>query len=274
MLIVGYALVYYPWAGSFVVPSELNGFPAWGKALYYSGYTATTLGVGDIFPRGLALRLVSVLEAAHGFTIITLAITYLLSVYSALNRTTALALEISRFVGRADGKDPVDLLIGMVHSGSEQEVLQWMGRALSSVTSIVQSEGQYPLLHYFHAPDDDRAFPVAVADLLEIAALFRSLLSPAQFPSLSQRMTGAAIERIAGQHFSEGARTFGGEPESDKEIERNRRMSYLSARKRLEASGVPLREDSQAWPVYLQYHVGWDYANRSVRAHFGYPEPS
>lgn len=115
---------------------------------------------------------------------------------------------------------------------------------------------------------------MAVADLLEIAALFRSLLPPAEFPSLSQGMTGAALERIAGQHFGEGARTFGSEPASAKEIERNRRMSYLSARKRLEAAGVPLREDSQAWPVYLQYHVGWDCANRSIRAHFGYPEPS
>jgi hypothetical protein len=272
LLIVGFALIYYPWAEAFVIPPELDDIPAWGSALYYSAYSATTLGVGDIFPQGLALRLVSVLEGAYGFALITVSISYLLSTYSALNRATALALEISQFVGRVDGRDPVDVLITVAQLDNEHEIVHWMGRALSIFTTVVQSEGQYPLLHCFHVPDDDRALPVAITDLLEVVVLARSLLLPAHFPLLSCSSFGAAIERTARRHFDEGARMFGSEPTDDSETKRERRRSYLSARKRLETAGVRLREDAQAWSTYARLRASWDYQNHSIRVHFGYPE--
>ncbi len=99
MLVVGYALIYYPWAEAFLVsPPEVGKFPSWAKALYFSGYSATTLGVGDVVPRGVVLRFVSVLEAAHGFMLFSVAVTYLLSIYTVLNRATALAVSDSLIV--------------------------------------------------------------------------------------------------------------------------------------------------------------------------------
>ncbi len=272
ILIAGYALIYYPWAGSFVAsPSVLGSVPSWAKALYYSGYSATTLGVGDVVPRGMALRFVSVLEAAHGFVLFTVAVAYLLSIYSALNRSTALALEISRFVGRAEGKEPADALIAMAHSGAEPDVREWMARTFSILASAIQSERQYPLLHYFHIPDDDRAPPVALADLLEVVTLSRSLLSPTHhFPALSGGPASAALERLARHHLVEGAGNFGRPTPDSNALGQERRRSYLEARKRLQAADVPLRDDEQAWPAYEQLRSGWDAADGRVRAHFGY----
>jgi len=140
-LFMGYALFYYPWAGTLLVsPAETGGLPAWLKALYYSGYSATTLGIGDVVPHSGALRLVAVLEAAHGFILFSVGVTYLLSIYTALNRTTALALEISRFVGRGDGGDPVGLLIAMTHAGAERDICDWLARTASSLARVVQTE--------------------------------------------------------------------------------------------------------------------------------------
>jgi hypothetical protein len=102
--------------------------------------------------------------------------------------------------------------------------------------------------------------------------LARSLLLPAHFPLLSCGSFGAAIERTARRHFDEGARMFGSEPTDDSETKRERRRSYLSARKRLETAGVRLREDAQAWSAYARLRASWDYQNRSIRVHFGYPE--
>ncbi len=166
---MGYALLYYPWAETFLIsPAETGVLPAWLKVLYRSGYSATTLGIGDVVPHSGALRLVAVSEAAHGFMLFSVGITYLLSIYAALNRTTALALEISRFVGRGDGGDPVDLLIATACAGAERDIRDWLVRTTSSLARVVQAEAQYPLLHYFHVPDDDRALVVALADLLEV----------------------------------------------------------------------------------------------------------
>lgn len=273
ILIVGYALIYYPWAGAFIAsPSELEEFPAWAKALYYSGYSATTLGVGDVVPRGMALRFVSVLEAAHGFMLFSVAITYLLSIYSALNRSTALALEISRFLGRDEGQEPADLLIAMASSGAERDVVEWMARTSSSLASVVQWEGQYPLLHYFHIPDDDRALLVALTDLLEVVTLARSLLCPNHFPALSEGPVTTSLERLARRHLTAGAGRFGRDDRGTGGLERERRRRYAEARRRLEAAGVPLREDGQAWRAYERLRPGWDVADEGVRTHFGYSE--
>lgn len=247
LLILGYALIYAPWAATFrVSPVETGGLPGWTKALYYSAYAATTLGVGDVLPHGAALRLVAVVEAAHGFMLFSVAVTYLLSIYAALNRATALALEISRFVGRGDGGDPVDLLIAMTRAGAESEIRDWLARIAPGLASVAQTEGQYPLLPYFHVPDDARALPVALADLLEVVTLCGALLSPVQFPTLADGPTRAAVERTARHHLRHGADRLAARTPDVRALERERRARYLDARDRLEAAGVPVREDGQA----------------------------
>lgn len=273
LLVMGYALVYYPWAGAFLVsPAETGELPAWLKALYYSGYSATTLGIGDVVPQGGPLRLVAVLEAAHGFLLFSVGITYLLSIYAALNRTTALALEISRFVGRGDGGDPVDLLIATACAGAEQDIRDWLARTTSHLAHVVQTEAQYPLLHYFHVPEDDRALPVALADLLEVVTLGRTLLSPADFSALAGGPASVAIERLAHHHLRQGADQLGRRAPDAQALEQERRESYLNARARLEAAGVPVQEDGQAWAAYAALRAEWDAADQCVRAHFAYPE--
>jgi hypothetical protein len=274
LLVVGYALLYYPWAGTFFVsPAETEGLPAWLKALYYSGYSATTLGIGDVVPHSGALRLVAVVEAAHGFMLFSVGVTYLLSIYTALNRTTALALEISRFMGRGDGGDPVGLLITMVHAGAERDIRDWLARTASSLARVVQAEAQYPLLHYFHVPDDDHALPVALTDLLEVVTLGRALLSPADFPALAEGPPSAAIERLVWHHLRQGADQLGSRALDAQALEQERRKSYLDARARLEAASVPVREDGEAWAAYAALRAEWDASAQRVRAHFGYSEP-
>jgi hypothetical protein len=101
-LVIGFALIYLPWSSQLVLPSG-EAASGWVPSLYVSAYAATTLGVGDIFPGTAALRLLAVTEAALGFALFTVSITYLLSVYSAVRQATSLALEISRFMCRAAG---------------------------------------------------------------------------------------------------------------------------------------------------------------------------
>ncbi|MDP9311454.1 MAG: ion channel [Chloroflexota bacterium] len=273
MLVASYALIYYPWAGGFTVSSSGNqALSAWTKALYVSGYSATTLGVGDVVPDGVVLRLLIVLEAGHGFILFSLAVTYLLSIYTALNRSTALALEISQFVGRAAGKHPADVLITMARSGTERDVLDWLARTASIMASVAQSEGQYPLLRYFHVPDDDRALPVVLTDLLEIATLARSVLSPAHFPAMAEGPVSPMLERLIQHHLHEGVRKLGPDATDGTVLERERRESYQAARQQLEAAGVAVRAEPEAWPAYARLRAGWDTKNRRIRTRFGYPE--
>src|ERR1044072_4490001 len=91
LLIIGFGLIYYPHMPEhFSINAEAIS-PRWIESFYFSGITLTTLGYGDIVPRTNAMRIVAFLESASGFGLISLSITYLLTVYRALERKRTVA---------------------------------------------------------------------------------------------------------------------------------------------------------------------------------------
>ena len=66
------------------------------EALYVSGATLTTVGYGDVVAGTDALRILSVLESGGGLAAITAAVTYLLSVHSAVSELRASAVAASQ----------------------------------------------------------------------------------------------------------------------------------------------------------------------------------
>ena len=90
-LLVGFALVDYPWLGDparFAAPPGAAPSPA--TALYFSGVTLFTLGYGDIQPVAGPFRALAVLEAAAGVLTVAFSVAYLLGVYPQGNCTLAL----------------------------------------------------------------------------------------------------------------------------------------------------------------------------------------
>lgn len=268
LLIVSFALIYAPWVQDFgISPPESGPMADWAKALYYSGYSAVTLGVGDVIPNGTFPRLLAVAEAGFGFAIITVSVTYLLSVYSARNQATIVAVAISRFIGRRDGADPIDVLIATAQCGTEAEVSDWLGRLSADLVALVALEGQYPLVNYFHEPKDDHALPIALSDLLELVTLCRALLSPDRFPELAMGPTTQSVERI-GRHFLRETSTI--KTDGDNTLGEERRRRYEDARSRLEDGGVSLRNEDEAWSLYDAIRSGWDMPDERAREWFGY----
>lgn len=95
----------------------------------------------------------------------------MLSVYGALLRATALALQITGFVGRQAGEDAVDVVCRTVRAQSQDQTLAWLRQAVSDLATTAQAQAQYPLIVYFHIPRDDRALPLALTDLLELVTV-------------------------------------------------------------------------------------------------------
>ena len=109
LLILGYALVYWPHLpADFNVQEKAQRSRAM-EALYFSGITFTTLGYGDIAPRSTPMRLLALSEALTDFGFISLAVTYLVSLTAALERKRAVAL--SFYHQARQGADVAGLLI-------------------------------------------------------------------------------------------------------------------------------------------------------------------
>ncbi len=165
LLTLGFALVYQPVVDGFSVqpPAEV---PSWLTALYYSGYLTTTLGLGDVIPRGGTWRLATVGHAALGFALFSGSITYILTIYRRYTDEAGLALRIhGLFPGAADGGPT-----RVPGHGGDGRLLDWLALDLAADLSAVNvAHKQYPILHYFHG-DPERALTVQVGALIEMTS--------------------------------------------------------------------------------------------------------
>jgi hypothetical protein len=161
-LVAGFALVYFPWIDTFLASPGAVRTP-WAEALYYSGYTASTLGLGDLVADHEALRLLTPVQAAGGFALVSVGVTYFLAVYREVVAAQSLAADVAALT--AAGKADLARLAG---AGPEDALARWAERFASGLSSVLLAHFQYPVLHYFRSPLPSRSLAVQVGALLEL----------------------------------------------------------------------------------------------------------
>ena len=156
LLWLGWTLVFLASADALVTsPDHLpTGF--WAR-VYFVGFTLTTLGIGDIIPDGALWRVLTAASALNGLTVVTMAITYLLGVLSAVTALRGSAVYIS-----ALGTSPSGVLL-TGWDGSRFEPLADHLMALTpSLHQLSQSMLAYPVLTMFGAERVAAIAPAAV----------------------------------------------------------------------------------------------------------------
>lgn len=266
-VVIAFAMVYLPFTGQLRLPGQ-DSSANWISALYVSAYSATTLGVGDVYASSGPLRLLITLEAAIGFALFSVSVTYLLSVYNALLRATSLALAITTFLGRQSDEDGIDVVCRSVCTDSESATLSWLGQAINELASTSQAQRQYPLIAFFHIPTDDRALPLALSDMLLFLTACRALLDPDEHPGLSSSPTTVAAWRTATQFVIEHGSELGEGQVID--AHDTGREQYEDARARLLAAGVAVRTEAQARKQFLELHRVWHADVQRLMRHFRY----
>lgn len=104
LVVVGMALIEWPRLSEDYARVTDVGRPSFVDALYYAGVTFTTLGFGDVTPRTALGQALAVVTAGSGFAIMTASITYILNVFSGMDRRDALALRmLAETSGTGDG---------------------------------------------------------------------------------------------------------------------------------------------------------------------------
>ena len=116
VLILAFACIYWPALGTAIRTSHGPTRTTFSTALYVSGYALTTMGSGGVLPQTGPYRLILVLEAAIGFSTVTMVVTYFLSLYNALVQRNTFALSLqhrsantadaAELIARLGGQDP------------------------------------------------------------------------------------------------------------------------------------------------------------------------
>ena len=179
LLVTGFALIYYAYMpAQFTVSPEAASHP-WIESVYFSGITLTTVGYGDIAPHTTAMRLVALIESASGFALISLTVTYLITVYGALERKRAVAL--SFYHQAEEGADVAGFIAHHFVQGRFYGLDATLRLATRDIQGLLESHVEHPVIHYFHPVEVYKSLPRMLFLMLESCSVIRSCLDSDEY---------------------------------------------------------------------------------------------
>jgi hypothetical protein len=160
--------------------------------VYYAGFTLITLGVGDYVAVGPPWRTVTAGAGFSGLFLVTLAITYLISVVSAVVTRRAAAVHI-----HALDEEPAGIVVaGWTGHDFSAAFVQHLVSFTGRLAEVAEQQPAYPVLHYFACRQVLASAPVAIARLDDALLLLSEGVRPeVRPPALAVRPLRAAVSR-------------------------------------------------------------------------------
>ena len=275
LLILGFALIYYPRMPEEFVILPGTSSAGWMEAFYFSGVTLSTVGYGDIAPRTEAMKLVSLAQALSGFALISLAITYLITVYGQLERKRVAALAF--YYHSEQGADAAGFIVNHFVEDKFYGLEATLRIASREMQLILESHTEHSVLHYFHPREVHKSLPRMMFLVLEICTVIRSCLDPAAYVETRDHpavlMLEASGRHVLGELYSmldlERRKTQRGENTGTDENRWHQRFEQTLHR--LEQAGIKTRPDRDAgWRLYRAGREKWESQLHRLANYLGY----
>lgn len=173
MLWAGWSAIFLAGEAS-VVESNSRTPATTVQTIYFAGFTVFTLGIGDYVPSGDGWELLTAVASFGGLFLVTLSITYLLSVVTAVVSGRRFAASLHLY-----GETGADVLLLHVADGSlDESFSDRLGSLAEEVVASAQQQLAYPVLHFFRATDERSSTPRALAALDDVLLLASEGLTP------------------------------------------------------------------------------------------------
>lgn len=269
LLTASFAMIYWPAVGTSILSRSGSTSVQFATALYYSGYALTTLGVGDVVAVTAGYRLLTIVEAALGFSVLTLTLTYVLSVYGALSQRNVLALRLQHRTSSTGDAAELLALSGRDTGAARGE----LSSLADGLLNLIEAYRSYPVLHYFRPTQPVNALPRIAFQVMDLVTLVQTALDPAEYRSLIRSTAVTALREGGNQLLKEIPGEFGsasplakpgspaGFPSPDPldpyQVEKWRRRFHRAA-KRLQAAGIATAPDlTLACEQYIRLRQEW-----------------
>jgi hypothetical protein len=146
----------------------VDGQSGFWVAVYMSGTTYFTLGLGDVASHGAAGRALTVLECGMGLGLLTLVISYLPALSQAFS---AREVNISLLDARA-GSPPTAMELLLRHRGDASG--ESLGELLREwerwSAELLESHVSFPVLAYYRSQHDNQSWVSALTAVLDVCA--------------------------------------------------------------------------------------------------------
>lgn len=232
-LVTGFGLV--EWVAALTVGGSAGGGVL--HALYFSGTTFFTLGLGDVAPVTHLGKFVTVAEAGTGFGFLAVVIGYVPVIYQAFSRRE---IAVSLLDARA-GSPPSagELLRRHADSYGQQQLREVLHEWERWSAELLESHLSYPVLAYFRSQHSNQSWLAALSAILDTSAIVRVGLEGAceRQAELTFAMARHAVVDLA-QVFST--------PPRRPSVDRLPNERFEDLVRHLEASGLRLRDPGSA----------------------------
>jgi hypothetical protein len=163
ILITGFAFLL--WASGFDFNSPVTG-------LYVSGWTFTTLGIGDFAPKTDLARLVTVAEAGMGFAFLAVVISYLPVLYQGFSRRETTISMLDEWAGSPPSAG--DLLRRAVAADEVRSLVPLMAEWERWTAELLESHLSYQVLCYFRSQHENQSWVAALTAILDFSTLWQA----------------------------------------------------------------------------------------------------
>lgn len=166
IILLGWTFIFYSYDYSLLAKD--NTPIDFSDTFWYIGYTIFTVGNGDFNPNGDFWQLLSTMVAMSGMLMVTLSVTYILQIISAVVNKRSFANQVLSI-----GKTPEKFVREQWNGDGFGAIELQMVSLTSSLATLSEQHLAYPILNYYHAAKYENSIAVAVAvydDALTIIA--------------------------------------------------------------------------------------------------------
>jgi hypothetical protein len=183
-LTLGTALIIHPQLGKSVVSSSGSTPPDFITAMYAGGSSLSFVGAGNFSPKSGGMRMFYLLDSLLGMSVMSLTLTYLMQVYSALQKRNALGLKLHLFT--AETGDAAQFIARLGPQGDFDSANSTLVELGGQIASVKEAHHFYPVLFYFRFSEPFYSVSLITLTALDTVALLRSALDANRFGSLQR----------------------------------------------------------------------------------------
>lgn len=261
LIVLGSAMVIQPHLGTSIIATSGNTPTDFATAIYIAAAALSTAGPADYTATTAPFRLILGADPFLGMSVLSLTITYLMQVYSALQRRNTMALKIKMLAGGT--ADAAELIAGIGWQNRFSACYSTLAELGAEVTNLKETHQFYPVLFYFRYREPCYATSRFSLVLFDMISLMQSTITGEsdwiKRTAATKQVWLATLEMVAtlqGAFISDRETTEEYDLRAD---ERDRwRRRYTAALRRLRGAGIDtVTDEDSGFAEYCSLRMRW-----------------
>jgi hypothetical protein len=273
-LTVGSALIIHPNLGTAFKALHTETHTDFATAMLVGSHSFVIASDINYSPETSLSRLYIVFTGTAGLVVTTLALTYILHVYTGLQSRDSLGLELHLLTGETD--DAAELLAGLGAHGHLHSSYTELGDIAAQLVGTDESYHHYPVLFFFRFEEPYYSVSSISLVSLDAVSLIKSGLDDDEYRWLKESAAVTQLRGAAQRLLTTLMDAFldGLPPEPatvDPAAAERWRARYHAALRRLEEAGIEtIADPEEGAAAYVALRAKWDYLIAYLAPNLGF----